>query len=145
MAWNGVKTTVAPLSSTTLRLPSASLTISLKFSVMSMDCPVTYVPFGEVLVIEVMVAVVGLIYVFFFETLVANLPGSLKQLSLNYYVRSLLYNEATSEVTTVAPDTLDVYAPTDPTTAWVTVLLATIGLTLLGMWLFGSQEPKDET
>ncbi len=90
-------------------------------------------------------AVVGLVYVFFFETLVANLPGSLKQLSLNYYVRSLLYNEATAEVATVAPDTLDVYAPTDPTTAWVTILLATVGLTLLGMWLFGKQEPKDET
>src|SRR5688500_3672029 len=48
-------------------------------------------------------AVVGLVYVFFFETLVANLPGSLKQLSLNYYVRSLLYNEATAEIATVAP------------------------------------------
>jgi len=90
-------------------------------------------------------AVVGLVYVFFFETLVANLPGSLKQLSLNYYARSLLYNEATATLGTVTPDSLDVYAPADPTTAWVTLLAAALGLTLLGMYLFGRQEPKDET
>jgi hypothetical protein len=85
------------------------------------------------------------VYAFFFETLVANLPGSLKELSLNYYVRSLLYNEATAAVATVAPSSLDVYAPADPVTAWVTLLLAALGLTLLGMYLAGRQEPRDET
>ena len=39
-------------------------------------------------------AVIGLAYIFFFETLVANLPGSLKQLSVNYYVRSALFDAA---------------------------------------------------
>ena len=77
--------------------------------------------------------------------LVANLPGSLKQLSLNYYVKSLLYNEATAAVTTATPESLDVYAPADPVTAWVTLLAAACGLTLLGMYLFGRQEPRDET
>jgi ABC-type transport system involved in multi-copper enzyme maturation permease subunit len=89
-------------------------------------------------------AVVGLVYVFFFETLVANLPGSLKQLSLNFYTKSLLYNEATAQLGTVRPETLDVYAPADPTTAWATLLLAAAGLTLAGMWLFSRQEPRDE-
>ncbi len=88
-------------------------------------------------------AVVGLVYAFFFETLVANLPGSLKQLSLNYYAKSLLYNEATAAVAAVSPDSLDVYAPADPTTAWATLLLAAVGLTLLGMYLAGQQEPRD--
>jgi hypothetical protein len=90
-------------------------------------------------------AVVGLVYAFFFETLVANLPGSLKELSLNFYTRSLLYNSATAEVTTVTPGSLDVYAPADPVTAWTTLLLATAGLTLLGMYFAGRQEPRDET
>jgi hypothetical protein len=89
--------------------------------------------------------VVGLVYAFFFETLVANLPGSLKELSLNFYTRSLLYNEATAEVTAVTPASLDVYAPADPATAWTTLLLATLALTLLGMYLTGRQEPKEET
>jgi ABC-type transport system involved in multi-copper enzyme maturation permease subunit len=90
-------------------------------------------------------AVVGLVYVFFFETLVASLPGSLKQLSLNFYAKSLLYNEATEAIAAVKPETLDVYAPVDPATAWATILLAAAGLTLVGMWLFGRQEPADET
>jgi hypothetical protein len=90
-------------------------------------------------------AVVGLVYVFFFETLVANLPGSLKRLSLNYYVKSLMYNEATAAAGAVAPENLDVYAPVASHTAWLAVLLAAAGLTLLGMRLFARQEPRDET
>lgn len=90
-------------------------------------------------------AVVGLVYVFFFETLVASLPGSLKQLSLNYYVRSLLYNATGDRLTTVSPANLDVYSPADPGTAWATLAAASVGFTLLGMWLFGRQEPSEET
>jgi ABC-2 type transport system permease protein len=89
-------------------------------------------------------AVVGLVYVFFFETLVANLPGSLKQFSLNYYVRSLMYNEATAVAGTAAPASLDVYAPADPLTAWATLAFATLALTAVGMVLFSRQEPTEE-
>jgi ABC-2 type transport system permease protein len=90
-------------------------------------------------------AVVGLVYIFFFELLVANLPGSLKQLSLNYYIRSLLYNEATGALTVVAPESLDVYAPASPLMAWATVMGVTVVLTLIGMVIFTRQEPQDET
>lgn len=90
-------------------------------------------------------AVVGLVYVFFFELLVANLPGSLKELSLNFYTRSLMYNEATAAVASVAPESLDVYAPADPGAAWATLAAAGVALTLAGMYLFGRQEPRDET
>ncbi len=88
-------------------------------------------------------AVVGLVYVFFFELLVGALPGSLKQLSLSFYVRSLFYNETASDIASVKPESVDVFAPTDPTTAWFTLILVSIVLTLIGMWLFGRQEPKD--
>jgi ABC-type transport system involved in multi-copper enzyme maturation permease subunit len=90
-------------------------------------------------------AVLGLVYIFFFETLVANLPGSLKQLSLNYYVRSLMYNEASDVARSAATESLDVYAPADPATSWTTLILAAAALTGLGMWLFSRAEPKDET
>ncbi len=90
-------------------------------------------------------AVLGLVYIFFFETLVANLPGSLKQLSLNYYVRSLMYNEASDVAQATASESLDVYAPADPATSWITLTLAAAALTGLGMWLFSRAEPKDET
>jgi ABC-2 type transport system permease protein len=88
-------------------------------------------------------SVIGLVYVFFFEILVGALPGSLKHLSLNYYIRSLFYNETAGAIARAKPENVDAYAPTDPTTAWVTLLAASLLLTLLGMWLFGRQEPKD--
>ena len=88
-------------------------------------------------------AVIGLVYVFFFELLVGALPGSLKQLSLSFYVRSLFYNETEAAIKSARPENVDVFAPTDSATAWVTLLAVSIALTLVGMWLFGRQEPKD--
>jgi ABC-2 type transport system permease protein len=88
-------------------------------------------------------AVVGLVYVFFFETLVAGLPGSMKRLSLNYYIRSLMYNDA-SAITTVPETQLDVYAPLGTTSAWVVLSLIAVALTLIGMTWFARQEPRDE-
>ena len=90
-------------------------------------------------------AVVGLVYIFFFETLVSNLPGSIKQLSLSYYVRSLFYNATAAEIATVQPESVDVYSPVDNGTAWAMLLGVAVVLTALGMILFGRQEPKDET
>jgi ABC-type transport system involved in multi-copper enzyme maturation permease subunit len=90
-------------------------------------------------------AIVGLVYIFFFETVVANLPGSLKQLSLNYYTRSILYQEATQSLASVRPEQLEVYQPVTPETAWLTILLVMLGLTLLGMFAFRRQEPSEET
>jgi len=90
-------------------------------------------------------AVIGLVYVFFFELLVGALPGSLKQLSLSFYTRSLFYNETASAIKRVRPENVDSFAPTDSATAWVALLASSLVMTLLGMWLFGRQEPKDGT
>jgi ABC-type transport system involved in multi-copper enzyme maturation permease subunit len=89
-------------------------------------------------------AVLGLVYIFFFETLVANLPGSLKQLSLNYYIKSLMYNEVSRMATAATPEALDVYAPATPSVCWQTLLLASVAITILGMWLFNRFETPDE-
>lgn len=88
-------------------------------------------------------AVVGLVYIFFFETLVANLPGSLKQFSLNYYTRSLLYHEVTATLESVAPASLDVYAPADPAAAWATLTLVSVLLLAAGMAAFARQETPE--
>ena len=86
--------------------------------------------------------VVGLVYTFFFEALVAALPGSLKLLSLSFYVRCLVYNRARE-----AGYPLDLLDPTtvvSATTAWVVLAAATTGLTLLGMWVFARAEHRDD-
>lgn len=90
-------------------------------------------------------AVMGLAYIFFFETLVAILPGSLKQLSINYYVKSLFYKVTADRVATLTPEALEVYAPAQATTAAMTLVLASLLLTAVGAWWFGRAEPTAET
>lgn len=86
--------------------------------------------------------VVGLVYVFFFEALVAALPGSLKLLSLTFYARSLMYNEAQSAG--YPAEMLDVPGAEPAMTSWIVLAVATIGLTGLGMWLFARAEYRDD-
>ena len=86
--------------------------------------------------------VVGLVYVFFFETLVAALPGSLKMLSLTFYARSLMYNGATAGG--YAADALDVPGAASSATAWAVLAAATVGVTGVGMWLFTRAEYRDD-
>jgi hypothetical protein len=86
--------------------------------------------------------VVGLVYVFFFEALVAALPGSLKLLSLTYYARCLMYNSAMAAG--YPGEMLDLSLPKDSAAAWAFLATATIGLTALGMWLFARSEYRDD-
>jgi ABC-type transport system involved in multi-copper enzyme maturation permease subunit len=90
-------------------------------------------------------AVISLVYVYFFDSLVANLPGSLKQLSLGFYVRSLFYDCIQTGIPTVRPDSVSVYAPADPLTCWVTLLGVTLAVTMFGMIQYGRQETREET
>jgi ABC-2 type transport system permease protein len=87
---------------------------------------------------------VGLVYVFFFEVIVANLPGSLKRLSLNYYVRSAVYNDAAASAGAVTPETLDVYDPVSTPTALAVLLGSAVVFTIVGAILFSRLEPKDD-
>ncbi len=90
-------------------------------------------------------AVVGLLYAFFFETMLSELPipGTLKRLSLNYYTRCLLYDAG--ERRGVPTESASLFVPVSPTFAWVALLLATVGLTAVGMWLFARNEYRDDT
>jgi hypothetical protein len=87
--------------------------------------------------------VVGLVYVFFFEAVVAALPGSLKLLSLTFYARCLMYNEAAA-----AGYPMDMLPAMTQTvsgeTAWAVLAAATAGITLVGMWLFARSEYRDD-
>jgi hypothetical protein len=86
--------------------------------------------------------VVGLVYVFFFEALVALLPGSLKLLSLSFYARSLIYNEAVEAGYPGAM--LEVPEAVSAPTAWAVLAAATVGLLVVGAWRFGRAEYRDD-
>ena len=89
-------------------------------------------------------SIVALLYAFFFETLLSELPipGTLKRLSINYYTRCLLYSAAEGQDVPVESSSL--FVPVSPTTAWAVLLGVTVGLTVLGMWLFAKMEHRDD-
>lgn len=89
-------------------------------------------------------SIVALLYAFFFETLLSELPipGTLKRLSINYYTRCLLY--AAGETADVPVESSSLFVPVSPTTAWAVLLGVTVGLTALGMWLFAKTEYRDD-
>lgn len=89
-------------------------------------------------------SIVALLYAFFFETLLSELPipGTLKRLSINYYTRCLLY--AAAEGQDVPVESSSLFVPVNPTTAWAVLLGVTVGLTVLGMWLFAKMEHRDD-
>ncbi len=86
--------------------------------------------------------VVGLVYVFFFEALVAALPGSLKLLSLSFYARSVIYNEAVAAG--YPGPMLEVPGAVSSQTAWTVLALATAALLALGAWRFARAEYRDD-
>ena len=86
----------------------------------------------------------ALVYAFFFETMLSELPipGTLKRLSINYYTRCLLYSAADTE--NVPTETSSLFVPVSPQTAWIVLIAVTVGITALGMWLFGRTEHRDD-
>jgi len=87
-------------------------------------------------------AIVALLYSFFFEVLVSDLPGDLKRVSLSFYIRSLMFG-ATRELD-IEPDALNVYAPVEGGTALLVLVGASVVLTLIGMWVFSRQEYRED-
>jgi ABC-2 type transport system permease protein len=90
-------------------------------------------------------AIIGLLYAFFFETMLSELPipGTLKRLSINYYTRCLLYSSAETEG--VPTESSSLFVPVSTETAWVVLLGVTVAVTAIGMWLFARIESRDDT
>ena len=87
--------------------------------------------------------VVGLVYIFFFEAVVAALPGSLKLLSLTFYARSLMYNEA--DAAGYPTELLPAMAgAVSSATAWWVLGCAAVAINLVGMYLFARSDYRDD-
>jgi hypothetical protein len=88
-------------------------------------------------------AIVAIVYTFFLETIVGNLPGSLKRLSISFYTECMMFDAM--ERYGVTPVKSSVYMPLDGTTAlWVLVGL-TIVLLGVGMVVFGRAQYREES
>jgi ABC-type transport system involved in multi-copper enzyme maturation permease subunit len=87
-------------------------------------------------------AVVGLIYAFFFEVVVSDLPGDLKRLSISFYIRSLMF-DATASLD-MSPEQLTVFSPVSGLTAWFVLVGITVALIIIGMIVFARTEYRED-
>jgi hypothetical protein len=83
-------------------------------------------------------AIIALVYAFFLESILGNMPGYLKRLSISFYTRCMMYDAA--ETFGVRPESPSVFLPVSGTSAVVVLLCATAGLLALGMYLFSRTE-----
>lgn len=83
-------------------------------------------------------AIVAILYAFFLEIILGNMPGYLKRISISFYTRCMMF-EAASQYG-VEAEKPSVYLPVDGTSAWLVLMLVTAGLVVLGMILFSRTE-----
>jgi ABC-type transport system involved in multi-copper enzyme maturation permease subunit len=83
-------------------------------------------------------AIVALVYSFFLEVIIGNMPGTLKRASVGFYARCMMFDEAAERG--ISPDNPVVYDPVSGSTALWVLILATLFLLLLGMFLFRRAE-----
>lgn len=79
-------------------------------------------------------AVVAILYSFCLEVVLGNMPGYLKRVSIGYYARCLMYEEAAGYG--VQPDKPGVFLPVDGTTAVLVLAGTAAALVVVGMVLF---------
>jgi ABC-type transport system involved in multi-copper enzyme maturation permease subunit len=83
-------------------------------------------------------AIIALVYSFFLETIMGNMPGYLKRVSISFYTRCMMYDAAQDYG--VQPEKPTVFLPVDGTTAMFVLLGATVALLAVGMYLFSRKE-----
>jgi len=86
-------------------------------------------------------AIVAIVYTFFLETILGNMPGYMKRVSIGFYARCMMFDAAQDYG--VQPEKPNVYLPVDGTSAWMALLGLTVGLLLLGMYVFSRSEYQD--
>lgn len=86
-------------------------------------------------------AVLAILYAFFLETVMGNLPGHLKRASINFYMRCLMYDQAS--VFSLAPDRPLLYDPVSGPVAWAVLAGLTAVLLAAGAWVFSRSEYLD--
>ena len=86
-------------------------------------------------------AVIAIVYTFFLETIMGNMPGYLKRVSVNFYAHCMMYDAAKHYG--VQPEKPSIYMPVSGTTAWCVLLVTTVVLLGIGMLVFSRLEYRD--
>jgi ABC-type transport system involved in multi-copper enzyme maturation permease subunit len=88
-------------------------------------------------------AVVAIVYTFFLETILGNLPGYMKRISIGFYTRCVMFDAA--EDYGIHPANPGIYLPVSGATAWCVLLGVTVVLLVVGMMIFARAEYREES
>jgi ABC-type transport system involved in multi-copper enzyme maturation permease subunit len=83
-------------------------------------------------------AILGMVYVFFLEIILGNMPGMLKRVSISFYTRCLMFDAGSAYG--MHPEKPSIYAPVSGPTACAVLLGLTAFLLGLGMMVFARME-----
>jgi ABC-type transport system involved in multi-copper enzyme maturation permease subunit len=86
-------------------------------------------------------AIVALVYAFFLETLLGNMPGYMKRISVSFYTRCLMFDAA--EGYGINPEKPSIYLPVSGPVAWGVLLSVTVILLIVGMMVFSRAEYQE--
>jgi ABC-2 type transport system permease protein len=89
-------------------------------------------------------AVVAIVYSFFLETILGNMPGYMKRFSISFYTRCLMF-DAAERLGVQPPEKPEIYLPVDGTTALCVLMTVTVVLLVAGMAIFARLEYRDES
>lgn len=82
--------------------------------------------------------VLAVVYAFFVETLLGNMPGTIKRIAISFHVRCLIFDQG-SDFGLEIPPRLQ-FAPISGEAAALVLDVATVGLAVLGAFLFHRRE-----
>jgi ABC-type transport system involved in multi-copper enzyme maturation permease subunit len=87
-------------------------------------------------------AVVAIVYSFFLETVLGNMPGYMKRVSISFYTRCLMFDQAQDYG--LQPQKASIYLPVDGPTAWWVLVGLTVGLLAVGTVVFARSESREQ-
>jgi hypothetical protein len=86
-------------------------------------------------------AIIAVVYAFFLETILGNMPGYMKRLSLSFYTRCMMFDAAQQQG--LQPEKPSIYLPVEGEVAMWVLLGTTVVLVVLGMAIFARMEYRD--
>jgi ABC-2 type transport system permease protein len=86
-------------------------------------------------------AVIALVYSFFLETILGNMPGTMKRISIGFFTRCMMFDEA--QEYGVQPEKPSIYLPVDGLTAEGVLIGITALMLGIGVLVFSRSEYHD--
>jgi hypothetical protein len=86
-------------------------------------------------------AIAAIVYSFFLEAVLGNMPGDMKRLSVGFYTRCMMFEGAARHG--FQPERSAVYQPVSGSAAFIVLSVVVAASLLIGIWLFSYKEYRD--